>query len=129
MPFVRIVLGAHGVTPDDRSELARSATRLMAEVLGKQAALTSVLVTEVADHERIWTIGDQFQPAAAVVEGFITQGLNTEQEKADFIAKMDAALRHVLPDLAIPTYVILHEVPAESWGWGGRTQASRMPSA
>lgn len=125
MPFVRITLGAHGVTPDNRADLARIATRLMAEVLGKRADLTSVLVTEVGDSDRIWTIGDQFQPAAAVVEAFITQGTNTAAEKADFIAQMDAALRHVLPELAAPTYVILQEVAAESWGWGGRTQAAR----
>ncbi|SOE01014.1 tautomerase family protein [Caenispirillum bisanense] len=125
MPFVRITLGAHGITPDDRAALARVATTLMAEALGKRPDLTSVLVTEVPDAERIWTVGDAFQPQAAVVEAFITQGTNTPAEKADFIARMDAAVRRVLPHVAPATYVVLNEVAADAWGWGGRTQADR----
>lgn len=125
MPFVRITLGAHGITPDDRAALARVATTLMAGVLGKRRDLTSVLVTEVPDAERIWTVGDAFQPQAAVVEAFITQGTNTAAEKADFIARMDAAVRRVLPHVSPATYVVLNEVAADSWGWGGRTQADR----
>lgn len=125
MPFVRITLGAHGLTPEERADLARTATTLMAEVLGKKRELTSVLVAAVPDPEHIWTVGDVFQPEAAVAEAFITQGTNTAAEKADFIARMDAALRAILPHVAAATYVIVHEVPGEAWGWGGRSQAAR----
>lgn len=125
MPFVRITLGAHGLTGQERADLARAATDLMAEVLGKKRALTSVLVTEVPDGNRLWTVGDAFQAQAAVVEAFITQGTNTAAEKADFIAAMDRAVRQVLPEAAPATYVILNEVPADAWGWGGLPQAAR----
>lgn len=129
MPFVRITLGAHGLTPDDRADLGRAATGLMADVLGKKRELTSVLVTEVPDGERVWTVGDVFQHQAALVEAFITQGTNTAEQKAEFIAGMDAAVRRVLPHVSPASYVVVHEVPADAWGWGGRSQAARASGA
>lgn len=121
MPFLRLTV-APALPPFAASALADGLTALMAERLGKKAALTSVLVEPASG---LWTIGGAAQPPAAHLEATITAGTNTDAEKADFIAAAMALLRAQSPDLHAATYVTLREVAASDWGYDGRTQAAR----
>jgi 4-oxalocrotonate tautomerase len=125
MPFLRLT-----ITPAPAASaayaLAERLTNLMAERLGKKAALTSVLVEPA---HGLWTIGGAAQPAAAHLEATITAGTNTETEKAAFIAEAMTLLRAHLPDLHAATYVTLREAAATDWGYDGRTQAARRAEA
>jgi len=53
----------------------------------------------------------------------ITPGASVEQ-KAAIIEKMTAVLVEVLGKNPASTHVIIEEVPAESWGLGGRSVAA-----
>ena len=121
MPFLRLTV-APALRPSAASALADGLTSLMAERLGKKAALTSVFVEPASG---LWTIGGVAQPSAAHLEATITAGTNTEAEKADFIAAAMALLRTQSPELHAATYVTLREVAAADWGYDGRTQAAR----
>ncbi|OHC64359.1 MAG: hypothetical protein A2045_07480 [Rhodocyclales bacterium GWA2_65_20] len=46
-------------------------------------------------------------------------------EKADFIFAAKSLLTVAIGQTAAPIYVALHELPAESWGYDGQTQAAR----
>jgi len=53
-------------------------------------------------------------------------GTNTPEEKTRFVAEAFALLRKVSgPDLPEVSYVLVHDIPMNSWGYGGRTQESR----
>lgn len=122
MPFVSVKVAG----PLDGAQVTRlrqGITDLMAQVLGKRADLTAVLIEPVAGE---WAIGAEPVARAAHLDATVTLGTNTAPEKARFIAAAHRLLTTVLgPDLPLATYVVVSEVPAESWGYAGRTQAER----
>lgn len=125
MPFVRMT-----ITPAPSAatahRLAHGATRLMAEVLGKKAELTSVLVEAPA--AAAWTIGSHAQDRAAHLEALVTLGTNTPEEKCTFLRHAADLLRTELGTLPEATYVVVRDIPADDWGYDGRSQADRRPS-
>jgi 4-oxalocrotonate tautomerase len=125
MPFIHIRIAGPKLSPDQIRSLQERTTELIAEVMGKSAPLTSVLVEEIAAAG--WAIGGAAPGAAAAhVEINVTAGTNTADEKARMIAEEAALLRRILGG-ALPraTYVIIREVPADSWGYDGVTQDYR----
>jgi 4-oxalocrotonate tautomerase len=127
MPIVRITYAGEALAPERISHLHDEVTNLMSSVLDKKAQLTSVLVEQVAIVG--WAIGGA-QPAVAVhVDATITAGTNSAEEKARFIDGAMTLLRSVFgEELSPATYVVVSEVPAQSWGYDGRTQESRRVS-
>ena len=59
----------------------------------------------------------------------MTHGTNTTAEKARYSAAAFARLREILGDAREASCVQIHEVPANAWGYGGRTEAERRASA
>lgn len=128
MPFVSAKVGGVALDVTVVGALQRGFTDLMAEVLGKRADLTAVLI-EAAEAGR-WSVGGTAVGVAAHVEATITLGTNNAAEKARFVAQAQALLVRVLPGPLPPaTYVVVREVPGESWGYGGLTQAHRAAAA
>jgi 4-oxalocrotonate tautomerase len=125
MPFVRITISGPALAPEQVSRFQTEMTELMAATLGKRADLTSVLVEQPAAAS--WAIGGTPAKVAAHVEATITAGTNLSEEKARFIEKSMRLLRSVLgSELNPATYVVVNEVSANSWGYDGRTQESRL---
>jgi 4-oxalocrotonate tautomerase len=125
MPFVRITTRP-ALPADARVQLAKGTTRLMADVLGKRADLTSVLVEEGGG---TWTVGGIEPPRAAHLDALVTAGTNTEAEKATFLAQAMALLTEAAGALPEATYVVVREVPATDWGYDGLSQAFRKSIA
>ena len=124
MPFVTIKVAGRPLTPDQVQQLQQGATGLMATVMRKVADLTAVLVEQAALGS--WTVGGAPVRAAAHLDVKVTAGTNTPDEKARFVAEAMALLRNVIgPDLNPVTYVVVHEVAGDAWGWSGQTQAAR----
>ncbi len=55
----------------------------------------------------------------------MTEGTNTKDEKAAYVEKVFAAMTAALGELHPASYVVVHDVGADSWGYGGRTQEFR----
>lgn len=125
MPFIRVTLSGDVPAPC-RADIAAGVTDLMAAVLHKKAALTSVLVESIP--QAGWTIGGEPVAKAAHLEANITAGTNTEEEKERFVGDAATLLGRLLGGLPEATYVIIREIPATDWGYDGRTQASRRIS-
>lgn len=113
--------------PDRYRALARALTELTADLLGKQAGLTAVLVEDLP--AAAWFVGGaEAQRPTAQLELSITAGTNTIAEKEAFIAAAHAELaRQLAPHTGLETasYVIVRELPATDWGYDGRTQQDR----
>ena len=124
MPFINVKVAGPQLEKSQTVALQKDITFLMAEVLRKQGPLTAVLVEQVPAAN--WSIGSEPVTRAAQVDVFVSAGTNTPEEKARFIAEAYALLRKVLgPDLPEVSYVMVHDVPMNSWGYGGRTQEFR----
>ena len=92
------------------------------DILHKVGPLVGVLVEEVPLAG--WSVGAAPVACAAQVDAIISAGANTAEEKGRFIAEASRLLKDVLgPQLADVSYVVIHEVPKDSWGYDGLTQA------
>jgi 4-oxalocrotonate tautomerase len=124
MPFINVKVAGQPLEESQTTAIQHGITSLMAEVLNKKAPLTAVLVEQVPISG--WTVGGAGVPRAAHVDATVSEGTNTSEQKARFIAQANALLRKVLgSDLPLVTYVVIHDVPQDSWGYGGLTQADR----
>ena len=123
MPLIQIAVSGPAPSPATIQRLQQETTRLMRDVLHKEAALTVVGVSHLPSSAV--TAGGVAVDSAAWLQGLITAGTNNVAEKAAFIGAAEAMLAEVLGDQSAPTYVCLQELPASDWGYDGRTQAAR----
>lgn len=130
MPTLQLKLSPP-LAPAVEAALALDLTRLTAECLGKRAEVTALMVETLSATR--WYIGAQAEPGpTAWLEISITAGTNTPAQKADFIAAAHAALQRHLgreQPLAPASYVIVRELAAGVWGYGGQTQEARRLAA
>ncbi|MEW8525878.1 MAG: tautomerase family protein [Candidatus Thiodiazotropha endolucinida] len=76
-----------------------------------------------------WAIGGEAlndHLCAAQVDITITAGTNTAEEKAGMIDAIHQMLNDRVGPLAEASYVVIHEMAADAWGYAGRTQLSRQ---
>ena len=104
--------------------LARRLTDLTHAVLGKRREVTAVVIEELWPG-RWFIAGRGVRGATALLEIRVTRGTNTEAEKQAFVAAAWEELQQQLGPLEEASYVVVQEVAATDWGYGGRTQAQR----
>jgi 4-oxalocrotonate tautomerase len=117
--------------PDLRSNIARLATRLGAERLGKDPTVTAVLVEE-ADPQG-WFIAGK-RPTDAGLSAFwldikITAGTNTKADTTSFVQAAFTGMEELIGPLHEECYVFVHAVDGDAYGYGGRTQNGRWAAA
>jgi len=123
VPLIHITLAGPSAAPSTIEQLQQETTRLMQTILHKEAALTVVSVTQLP--EGAFSANGQAVAAGASLQAMITAGTNSAAEKADFIFAAKSLLTTAIGPGNAPIYVALHELPAESWGYDGETQAAR----
>ena len=115
-------------SPERHQKLALALTRLAAQHLGKRPEVTAVMIEGLSDRQ--WFVADrEVSAATAWLEISVTEGTNSPHEKASFIAAAFAELQEQLgagEDLEPASYVIVRELPAGDWGYGGQTQQARQ---
>lgn len=126
MPTLALKLST-ATTADEARQLALTLTDLTVDLLHKRRELTAVSVETIAPGH--WYIGGDgvgnltaqtFQLTITV-----TEGTNSDDEKARFIAAVFGTMADFLGRLDPASYVVVQDVAGEAWGYGGRTQASR----
>ena len=126
MPILSVLVS--GEASVERSEaIAAALTALTADILHKDARLTSVAVQYIrAEH---WVVGGSSlatqRKASFFLDVRVTQATNTRDEKTRYIAAVFARMSELLGALHEASYVHVQDVPADAWGYGGRTQAQR----
>jgi 4-oxalocrotonate tautomerase len=125
MPFVSLKIAGPELTPMQKRALQTGFTELMAGTMRKLHDLTAVAIERVEPDD--WSTGARPSGLgrAAYVEVKVTQGTNSPQETQQFIAEGHALLTTTLGTLPEATYVVVHEIPAQSWGHAGKTQEAR----
>ena len=127
MPTLQLKI-APPVSAEVHATLARELTALTAELLGKRPEVTALMIEELPVAR--WHIAARAVPrATAWLEISITAGTNTPTQKAAFIEAAFAVLQSQLGGSMEPaSYVIVRELPATDWGYGGQTQQVRQSS-
>jgi 4-oxalocrotonate tautomerase len=130
MPILTLKLSAHAQLTDANA-LARDLTTLSTQVLHKRADVTSVLFERVSADDW-WLGGDASAQVLMQLDIRVTQGTNTEAEKAKFIAEAFALLFRYLAQgqqMHPTSYISVQELAATDWGYGGCTQQQRREMA
>lgn len=126
MPYLNVKLSA-APSAELATAIAACLTDLTATVLHKKRELTSVAVEFVPP--ALWFIDG----AALTAHGLatfhldikVTESTNTPDEKAAYVAQAYAAVEALLGQLHPTSYIVIHEVPGNAWGYQGQTQAAR----
>ncbi len=126
MPYLNVKLSTPD-SPETTERIASLLTTLTADVLRKKRELTSVALDYVTAQR--WYIGGASLATQGTSTFFldvkITEGTNTKDEKASYVRKVFAAVESVLGKLHPASYIVIHEVRADAWGYAGATQEYR----
>lgn len=123
-----ITLQVAGEPHDDLTDrLAQAVTRLVAAHLGKDPRVTAVAIDHVP--RRQWYVAgkstEELRRPAFFLEVRVTEGTNTKDEKARFVAEAFQLLDQLLGGVDPESYVHVHDVRADGYGYGGVTQERR----
>jgi 4-oxalocrotonate tautomerase len=108
--------------------LAAEVTELTRTHLKKDPAVTAVAIHAVDPKQ--WFVGGISLAEHSLV-GFwldikVTDATNTKGEMASYIDAVFASLPALLGPTHTESYILVHEVPAAAYGFGGRTQEHRF---
>ncbi|WP_046247243.1 tautomerase family protein [Hymenobacter terrenus] len=126
MPFLHLTLSAPP-SPALTAQAAAVLTNLTAQVLRKEPRLIVVAVNYVDPTH--WLVADKTLAEQGLASFFldirITDGTNTKDERATYQHQVFTQLSQLLGPLHTISYVCMHDVRAEAYGYGGLTQEFR----
>ncbi len=128
MPMISIQYA----TPRSRAELpkeiAKVARQLGSEILHKDPEVTAVVVEEMEPAN--WFIASESLTehglASFWLDVRITDGTNTRDEKAAFIAATFTKMNELIGPLHNESYVHVDDARGDAYGYGGLTQNERF---
>ncbi len=126
MPYLTVKLSTPGST-ELTKKVADILASLTSEFLHKKREFTSIAI-EYVEGSRWFVAGAPISPGG--METFnlvihVTEGTNTKDEKARFVREVFSSMESALGKLHPASYVIITDVAADSWGYGGSTQEFR----
>jgi len=102
----------------------------MNTVMGKRPEVTVVHIQESEPH--LWAVNASAlgtdDPVGAYVDIKVTEGTNTPEEKAEMLSETVKMLQEIAGVIQEACYVVIDDIPANSWGYNGKTQAQRAAS-
>ena len=98
------------------------------EVLGKKPDVTSIEIDFIAPDK--WFVGgvrvSEQKAVTFYLDIKVTDGTNTKAEKAKYVKNVFSDFESILGPITPASYIVIHDVRADSWGFQGRTQEYRF---
>jgi 4-oxalocrotonate tautomerase len=127
MPLITVSYSSSRHPPSLKADVAAAVSDLTAKILHKDPKVTAIIVKSVDPAD--WFAGgkslaDQ-KLASFWLDIHVTEGTNTKDEKAAYIAAMFARMGELLGALHNESYLHVDEVKGDAYGFGGLTQERR----
>jgi 4-oxalocrotonate tautomerase len=126
MPILNLKVSAPRSASLSRT-LSEGLVEATARILRKNPEITAVAIDYVSPED--WIVGGKSlaaqKKASFWLDIKVVDGTNTKDEKALYLAEVFAFMGRVLGTLHEESYVLVHEVPADAYGFGGVTQEHR----
>ena len=126
MPILDVKISTP-IDRDLRSTVASALSEITARVLHKKPELTAVVVDQIDPAG--WFVGGpslaEQRKASFFLEIRIVDGTTVKDEKADYLRQVFAAMESILGPLNPESYIHVHDVRADSYGYGGLSQEHR----
>ncbi len=126
MPYLNVRLGGEPIGEEGKQALLMRLTGLMETIMGKDREVTVVTIDDAPS--RRWAAAGRLLAAGArmaEIDIKITRGTNDADDKQRMIGAATAAVMEIAGDPVGPVYVVIDELPADSWGYDGLSQAER----
>jgi 4-oxalocrotonate tautomerase len=130
MPILNVKISA-APSPDLVAAVSETLLDLTARILHKKRELMAIAIDFVPPEH--WVIGGKTlaeqRKRSVYLDIKIVDGTNTKDEKAAYIAAVFDAFSRLLGDLHDESYIHVHDVRADAYGYGGQTQERRYIAA
>src|SRR5215468_1372477 len=128
MPMISIQYATQRFRPELPKEIAKAARQLSSEILHKNPEVTAVVVEEMQPAN--WFIASKSLTEHGLASFWfdvrITDGTNTRDEKAAFIAATFTKMNELIGPLHNESYVHVDDARGDAYGYGGLTQNERF---
>jgi 4-oxalocrotonate tautomerase len=127
MPLITVTYSSSRQMPSLKADIAAAVTELTAKILRKDPRVTAVVVKSVDAAD--WFAGGSSLAeqglASFWLDVHVSEGTNTKDEKADYLAATFRRMGELLGPLHHETYIHVDEVRGDAYGFGGLTQERR----
>ncbi len=127
MPLITVTYSSSRNAPSLKADIAAAVSDLTAKILHKDPKVTAVIVKSADATD--WFAGGKSlaeqKLASFWLDIHVTEGTNTKDEKAAYIAAMFARMGELLGPLHNESYLHVDEVRGDAYGFGGLTQERR----
>ena len=127
MPLITVTYSSKQAIPSTKPEIAAAVSELTARILRKDPKVTAIIVTAVDAAD--WFAGGRSLAeqglASYWLDIHVTEGTNTKDEKAAYLAAVFERMGELLGPLHPETYLHVDEVKGDAYGFGGLTQERR----
>ncbi|MBR0698081.1 4-oxalocrotonate tautomerase family protein [Bradyrhizobium lablabi] len=127
MPLITVTYATSSETPSLKADIAAAVSELTAKILHKDPKVTAIIVksADTAD----WFAGGKSlaeqKRASYWLDIHVSEGTNTKDEKAAYLAALFERMGELLGPLHNETYAHVDEVKGDAYGFGGLTQERR----
>lgn len=127
MPLITVTYSSSRHIPSLKAEMAAAVTELTASILRKDPKVTAIIVKSVDAAD--WFAGGKSLAeqnlASFWLDIHVSEGTNTKDEKAAYLAAMFKRMGELLGPLHNESYLHVDEVRGDAYGFGGLTQERR----
>lgn len=126
MPIINVKLSATP-SPELVRQVSETVLELTTAILHKKREVTSIAMDFVPREHWVIagrTLAEQGK-SSFYLDIKVVSGTNTKDEKAAYLAAVFSAFQGILGDLHDESYVYVHDVAAEAYGYGGVSQEYR----
>lgn len=127
MPFISIRISKTELPTEQTDALIEQVTVLMTDVMKKKPERVTVQIS--LEDPNLWAVGRKrmikSDGCGVRMSIDVTAGTNSITEKEDMVVATTKMLNEVLNINYDATYIVINEIPGESWGKGGTTLADR----
>ena len=127
MPLITVAYATSRQSASLKSDIASAVSELTAKILRKDPKVTAIIVKSVDAGD--WFAGGRSlaeqKLASYWIDIHVSEGTNTKDEKAAYLAAMFSRMAELLGPLHHETYLHVDEVRGDAYGFGGLTQERR----
>ncbi|MCK1743934.1 4-oxalocrotonate tautomerase family protein [Bradyrhizobium sp. 139] len=127
MPLITVSYTSSRQSPSLKADIASAVSELTAKILRKDPKVTAIIVKPIEAGD--WFAGGKSlaeqKLASYWIDIHVSEGTNTKDEKAAYLAAMFRRMGGILGPLHPETYLHVDEVKGDAYGFGGLTQERR----
>ncbi len=127
MPLITVSYTTSRQSASLKADIANAVSELTAKILHKDPKVTAVIVKQVDAND--WFAGGKSlaeqKLASYWIDVHVSEGTNTKDEKAAYLAAVFRRMAELLGPLHHETYLHVDEVKGDAYGFGGLTQERR----